>query len=171
MTLLFLAPIAAATMGGCSFFDPSEIGWESENSLVTTDRPTYSPQENQIVVEVKLTNSSEHTVYAPSGGTPNPRYTLEKEVDGEWVTAVQTFTPAILVAPLEVEPGQVIVTQYVLSELDRIRSWDPWLVGEVPGRYRLVAQLQEDRGRASNSYHAEALPLRMRASNPFEITE
>ena len=166
--------ITFVSVAGCSLFGEGKLErlFPGDGpSLVHLDSTEYGiAEDGEVDIAVSVTNPTDETIYASGNGTL--RFELEKLVDGDWVLAFSFGHILIGGPPLEISANETVSISYSLGYADRPNDHNSgWLIDEVAGDYRVVVELQAERGNEGNSYEEEQLPLGYRTSSTFEIHE
>ncbi len=156
-------------LGGCSLFGSDN---DDGAAFLRTDADRYEARVTGFGLELDpiaftFTNERGRAVYVPGCPGPNPP-TLQKLVDGEWVTAVAPIVTQCLGPSVRVKAGRMYRdTLRVFAGLPSDNRYPKFETLPVEGTYRIVLGVD----RTEDPEHIEPTPLEERASNPFELRE
>jgi hypothetical protein len=166
-----LAAVSAALLGCDS---PTAVQRDSEAPIQTELRQYELSFDSlgffHLAIPYAFTNQTGGPVYIPNC-LGSFLLHLEREVDGEWRTALSPLIPMCLSAPIVIADGARFVdTLEVVGGLPGSRYGDQFDVADPTGTYRLVWDDALSSYQESQRPHGPELPIDARVSNRFTLT-
>ncbi|MEB3178340.1 MAG: hypothetical protein VKL59_04760 [Nostocaceae cyanobacterium] len=148
---------------------------ESPPPPIKTDKTEYKAVRNntskpaiELTIQTEYTNNTGKTVYLVGCEKPAAP-TLQKYVDGRWITAYEPVENQCLRRPWEIRNGQTYKDTYQVRGYIPGNNIAPTFDVPVPGKYRLVREIYSTW--SDQPYTSQFLPMHQRVSNEFTITE
>ena len=170
-----LALCAATLFSGCSLVSTDEAAPPVSASLVVTDQAQYDARApagglSRVVFDVpfEIRNTTGGPLYRIGCRTAPPP-TLEKLVEGEWVTAYAPIVNLCLSPPFEIAPGEVRRDTLQVQGFLPGQNAGPEFETDVEGTYRLHLRLYSSLTDERSPLGKDLVPLEERVSNPFEV--
>ena len=176
--LAFPALLALGILvSGCDGFDLSTRSNKSRidgtSTSIKTSQSVYAlrltPDFLELDVEFTFTNPTSRSVFIfGCNGRSQPM--MEKREGDQWIAAWIPSQELCLTLPADSVGAGETITDTLIVRAGRHQDYSPrFLVGSVPGEYRLVWDVYS--GSATNFNGADKLPLEHRISTPFVVVE